>query len=141
MLDAPEPAIRVRDCACGASKRLANNVRNDARSRATAEDEVDGGPASELRPRLRARAEDGARRFRSKPRPDAADAAAVAPNQRLCGSAERSDDAGDSTDGIDERLEGEVGEEGLPTAGGIERVVEEAVAAGIGGQVKVWSGY
>jgi hypothetical protein len=62
-------------------------------------------------------------------------------DQCFCRSAERSDDDRNSTDGIDEGLEGEVAEEGLPTAGGIERVVVEAVAARIRGQIKVRSGY
>jgi len=141
MLDTPEPAVRVRDRACGASKRLANDVWNDARSRAAADDKVDGAAACEVRPRLWGRTEDGARGFRSKPRHDLAEAAAVAPDQRFCGRAERSDDARHSTDGIDESLKGEVAVERLPTAGGIRRVVVEAIAARIGGRCLGRSGY
>jgi hypothetical protein len=117
MVDAPEPAVRMRDRACGASKRLANDVWNDAGSRAAADDKVDGAAACELRPGLWGRTEDGARGFRSKPRHDLAEAAAVALDQRFCGRAERSDDARHSTDGIDERLEGKVAEEGCQLPG------------------------
>jgi hypothetical protein len=140
MPDAPESAVRVRDCGCGAAERLADNVGNDARSRSTTDDEVDGAAARELRPGRWGATEDGAGQFRSEPLHDSADGAAVAPDQSFCASTERSDDVRDSTDGIDERLEGEVALEGLPTSGGIGRVVVEGVSARIGGRGKGWSG-